>query len=113
MITFEEFEALSRSYNVIPLVRSSLADLHTPVSTYLTLRQEGSASFLFETVEPDEKIGRYSFVGVDPILSVRENGRGVEIRRGKETLVERGNIFDRSTLFPENTARHPSLAEKG
>ncbi len=93
MITFEEFEELSQSYNVIPLVRSLLADLHTPVSTYLTLRQEGSASFLFETVEPDEKIGRYSFVGVDPVASVRENGRGIEIRRGNETLLESGNIF--------------------
>jgi anthranilate synthase component 1 len=93
MITFEEFELLSRSYNVIPFVRSSLADLHTPVSTYLTLRQEGSASFLFETVESDEKIGRYSFIGVDPIVSIRENERGIEIRRGNETLIQNGNIF--------------------
>jgi len=112
MVTFEEFETLSRTYNVIPFVRSLLADMHTPVLTYLTLRQEGASSFLFETVEPDEKIGRYSFVGVDPVLSVRENARGVEIRRGSETRTGAGDIFQALGALSKEYRQAPLPAGK-
>ena len=40
MLSFAEFEQLAQSHNVIPLVKLLLADTHTPVSIYLTLRQE-------------------------------------------------------------------------
>lgn len=78
-MTFEEFERLSRKANVVPLSRSMLADLHTPVSTYLTLRDGSKGSFLFESVEPNEKVGRHSFVGVGPTLIVRARGSNVEV----------------------------------
>jgi anthranilate synthase component 1 len=94
VITFEEFESLSKTYNVIPLVKTLLADLHTPVSVYLTLRQEGVPSFLFETVERDEKIGRFSFVGTAPRLSVSEGRDGVSVSDTNGTRLFAGNIFD-------------------
>ena len=72
--TFEQFKDLAKRYNVIPFARVLMADLHTPVSTYLTLRQEGTPSFLFESVEPDERIGRYSFIGVEPVAMLRARG---------------------------------------
>jgi anthranilate synthase component I len=74
MITKEEFEELAQTYSVVPLVETMLADLHTPVSIYLSLRSNLSPSFLLESVEPDEKIGRYSFVGTDPLLLIRAKG---------------------------------------
>jgi anthranilate synthase component I len=103
MITFDEFTSLTQSYNVIPMVKTMLADLHTPVSTYLTLREEGVRSFLFETVERDERLGRYSFVGVDPVLSIRErNGRTVHVVGGRTIPVD-GSIF---TALAESTAAY-------
>jgi anthranilate synthase component 1 len=94
MISFEEFEKESREYNVLPLVRSLLADLHTPVSTYLALREEGKPSFLLESVEQDEKVGRYSFVGVAPRLSLRQEAGGVLAYENGQSKAVAGNIFD-------------------
>jgi anthranilate synthase component I len=43
-----------------------LADLLTPVSAFLKIARDASHAFLLESVEGGEKIGRYSFLGVDP-----------------------------------------------
>ena len=46
-----------------PLVREVLADLDTPLSTYLKLAA-GPYSYLFESVHGGEKWGRYSIIGL-------------------------------------------------
>jgi anthranilate synthase component 1 len=53
----------------VPVYRELLSDLETPVSAYLKLAGEGPA-FLLESAEPDESVGRYSFVGSDPYMLV-------------------------------------------
>ena len=45
-----------------------LADLETPVSTFYKICENKPYSFLLESVENNEKIGRYSIIGTDPIL---------------------------------------------
>ena len=45
-----------------------LADLETPVSTFYKLCDKKPYSFLFESVEGNEKIGRYSLIGTELIL---------------------------------------------
>lgn len=52
------------------LSRDVLSDLDTPVSAYLKIRGSG-ASFLLESVEGGERIGRYSFMGAAPRRIVR------------------------------------------
>ena len=56
--------------NVVPVYRELIADLETPVSTFLKLR-EGTHSFLLESVEGGERVGRYSFVGTTPYKVLR------------------------------------------
>ena len=58
------------------LPRAAAANLETPVSVYLKLR-DNSPSFLLESVEKGEQLGRYSFIGVQaPIsLTTRATGR--------------------------------------
>ncbi len=94
MISFLEFQKRAEEYNVVPLERTLLADLLTPVSTYLTIRKEGVPSFLFESVEPDERVGRFSFIGVAPSVLVRARGGEVTIQAGSEQHLEQGNLFD-------------------
>ena len=50
----------------VPVYREFIADLETPVSTYLKLRDQATCSFLLESVEGGERLGRYSFVGSHP-----------------------------------------------
>ena len=49
----------------VPVFRDLPADLDTPVAAYLKLRGDGP-SFLLESVERGESVGRYSFVGGGP-----------------------------------------------
>ncbi len=59
----------------VPVYRSLLGDLETPVSVYMKLKQAGKPAFLLESVEGGEQVGRYSFIGVKPkgVLSVKDN----------------------------------------
>jgi anthranilate synthase component 1 len=69
-----EVRALFERGDLVPVYRVLLADLETPVSVYLKLSQLGDVSFLLESVEGGEHIGRYSFLGVNPkgLITVRE-----------------------------------------
>ena len=78
----EQFEKLRSLHNVVPVWTEVVADLETPVSTYMKLVQGAPAdgvSFLLESVEHGERWGRYSFVGVDPFLVVTSRNGEVEI----------------------------------
>jgi anthranilate synthase component 1 len=44
-----------------------MADLETPVSAYLKVAR-GNYSFLLESVEGGERLGRYSFIGTEPTI---------------------------------------------
>jgi anthranilate synthase component 1 len=81
--SLEEFLSLAQKGNLVPVTRKLLADLETPVSAYFKIRGQGE-SFLFESVEGGEHLGRYSFVGCNPRAIVRQNGDKVEyIQEGK------------------------------
>ena len=51
--------------NLVPVYREVMADLETPVSAFLKVRQ-GQYSFLLESVEGGERLARYSFIGTQP-----------------------------------------------
>ena len=76
--TLDEFLKLSAQGNMIPVTRKLLADLETPLSAYRKIRGPGE-SFLFESVEGGEHLGRYSFVGCNPRAIVRQSADKVEV----------------------------------
>ena len=83
-----ELEKLAEKGNVIPVVRTLLADTETAVSAYLKIRDRSIYSFLLESVEGGEKIARYSFLGADPFLLFRARGNEGTVREmnsGRET----------------------------
>src|SRR5687767_13424096 len=74
--TAEEFAKLAAEGNLVPVTRRLLADFETPLSAYLKIRGQGE-SFLFESVEGGEHLGRYSFVGCNPRAIIRQDGAQV------------------------------------
>jgi anthranilate synthase component 1 len=80
----EEFIARSREGNLIPVYREILADRLTPVSAFEKIAGE-NGSFLLESVEGGERLGRYSFLGGDPFLSVRSKGNVVAVTEDGRT----------------------------
>jgi len=96
--TLDEVRGLNGQGNTIPVYRKLPADLETPVSVYLKLRGEGP-SFLLESVERAEQVGRYSFVGVDPAASL--------ITRGDRALiVEREGVRTELLQGPGSAMAH-------
>src|SRR5688572_10149654 len=51
--------------NIVAVYREVRADLETPVSAFLKVAR-GEYSFLLESVEGGERVGRYSFIGTEP-----------------------------------------------
>jgi anthranilate synthase component 1 len=56
------------AHNLIPLRHSYIADCETPVSAFLKLRgmEPAQPSFLLESAEQGQRMGRYSFIGLRP-----------------------------------------------
>ena len=87
--TLDQFRQLAQSYDLIPVVREFAADLETPVTVYVKLMQRMGPSFLLESVEGGEKVGRYSFVGLNPREVITLRGRKIERRMADGTITER------------------------
>jgi anthranilate synthase component 1 len=91
--SLEEVRTLAAQGNLIPVYRELPADLETPVSVYLKLCGQGSSngrgpSFLLESVEKGEQLGRYSFIGVHPPMTVAAQGDQVTIGGAGGTVLE-------------------------
>src|SRR5688500_14555264 len=69
-----EVRELARDHSVVPLRHTFIDDVETPVSAYLKLRGDGP-SFLLESAEQGQRVGRWSFLGVQPRTTIRlDNG---------------------------------------
>ena len=74
----EEFRALAARGNLIPVSTELIADAETPISAFKKLDRGGYA-FLLESAENSDEGGRYSFVGSDPRILFRADGRKITI----------------------------------
>jgi anthranilate synthase component I len=72
--SLEETRELAREHTLVPLRHTFIADCETPVSAYLKLRGDGP-SFLLESAEQGQRVGRWSFLGFRPRAVIRL-GRG-------------------------------------
>src|SRR5215217_1268798 len=65
-----EMRELAAGHDLVPLRHTFIADCETPVSAYLKLRGSGP-SFLLESAEQGQRIGRWSFLGFRPRTTMR------------------------------------------
>src|ERR1043165_8686981 len=111
--TFEEFEREAARGNVVPVVRSVLADLQTPVGAFLRVAAGARYAFLLESVEGGERIARYSFLGAEPEMIVRGRGASTTVERRGETEELQGvraTDYLREYLSARRLARRAGLA---
>lgn len=85
---FKEFKQKARLGNLIPVFREILADFETPLTAFLKTEQ-GDYSFLLESVEQGEKMGRYTFMGSTPFLIFQSKGKTVTLTRANKTEIIR------------------------
>ncbi|MHB8483143.1 MAG: anthranilate synthase component I, partial [Nitrospiria bacterium] len=86
---FKEFQKKAKEGNLIPVYKEILADFETPVTAFLKIDQ-GDYSYLLESVEQGEKIGRYTFMGSRPFLVFQSKGQTVTILPAeKKTVIKK------------------------
>ncbi|MCK5305594.1 MAG: anthranilate synthase component I, partial [Candidatus Omnitrophica bacterium] len=91
----KEFKRLAKKGNLIPVYKEFLADYETPVSAYSKI-DKSDYSFLFESVEEQEKTGRYTFLGYNPSMIIKTKANSIEVIKEGRTKKYRisGNPLD-------------------
>jgi anthranilate synthase component 1 len=104
-MTPELFTSLAgEGYNRIPVTREVLADLETPLSTYLKLAS-GPYSYLLESVHGGEKWGRYSIIGLPCSTVLRINGQEIALLRD-DVVIETATAADPLAWLEEFQGRY-------
>ncbi len=109
-----QFRKLSKKNNLIVLSCKFFSDSVTPLSVYHSLEKAiKGESFLLESVEGQEKICRFSFLGFKPIASFKSKGKRIYIKdkRARSFLtktdpcLELKNLMNRYKVAPKENLR--------
>ena len=91
---FSQFSQLAKQGNFVPVYQEWVADLDTPVSAWYKVCAGQPYSFLLESVEGGEKIGRYSLLGCDPLWILEAKGdRTIQTYRDGKVVEFQGDPF--------------------
>ena len=114
--SLEEFTRLAATHTLIPVFRTLIADLETPVSAFLRLAGHPEdpgrpEAFLLESVEGGERVGRYTFIGIEPYQHFTARNRSITHTTTTGTRTFQGNIFTelKRELSAHTPARLPGL----
>lgn len=88
MITFEEAKELSKGYKVVPISMEIMSDIKTPMQVLRILKGVSSHCYMLESVENQEKWGRYTFLGYDPKLEITCTNGVMTVKNGKTEVSE-------------------------
>ena len=75
----EEYLKLAKLKKYITLYTRVIGDSLTPVQVYQTLRSTSPYSYLLESVQQNEKLGRFSWIGLDPLLVFKARAQQIEV----------------------------------
>ncbi|MCP9292779.1 anthranilate synthase component I [Gracilimonas sediminicola] len=103
----DQFIELSKNYTAVPVYRRLLADVLTPVSLFMNIREGAEFPFLLESVEGGEQLARYSFIGRNPYQKLMFDGEQTTLESaGKTDKIDQG-YFDKlrelTTAYSEPT----------
>jgi anthranilate synthase component 1 len=107
---YKEFFRLARDSTLVPVVKSVMADLLTPVSAFLAISRGERDAFLLESVERGEQIGRYTFLGARPYMKLQTDGPQTVVQEGKNRERHDGNVFQ---LAKQLLTKHKLAAVPG
>ncbi len=90
----KEFLSLATAHTAIPVYKRLLADVLTPVSLFLKIRENALSPFLLESVEGGEQLARYSFLGRNPYQILKFDGTRTTLEKNGATEHIEQNYFD-------------------
>lgn len=103
----DRFLELSEEFSAVPVYRRLLADVLTPVSLFMNIREGAEFPFLLESVEGGEQLARYSFIGRNPYQKLIFNEGQTTLGSSQKTEKINQGYFDKlrelTTAFSEPT----------
>ena len=90
----EEFLARAGKGKIVSLATELYTDTETPISVFKKVCEPSEYAFLLESVEMEEKIGRYSFLGLAPRMVIQARGTAIEITSAGTTQRVEGNPIE-------------------
>lgn len=82
MITLDEAKKLGEGYKVVPISKEILSDIRTPIEVLRILKGVSRHCYMLESVEHQERWGRYTFLGYDPKMEITCMNGTLMIRNG-------------------------------
>ncbi|OON90645.1 MAG: anthranilate synthase component I [Candidatus Epulonipiscium fishelsonii] len=80
-------------YKMYPVSCEILSDFTTPINVLKKLASISNDFYLLESVESEESIGRYSFLGFDPILNIKYKDNITTICSGEMETQSTEDVF--------------------
>jgi anthranilate synthase component 1 len=75
----QEFLSMAAPGKIISVAMELYTDTETPISLFKKVCEPSEYAFLLESVEMEEKIGRYSFLGLSPRITFQARGNRLEL----------------------------------
>ncbi|WP_085505531.1 anthranilate synthase component I [Thalassobacillus devorans] len=101
MTTREAFLKAARTYQTIPVTESFYTDTLTPIHMFQALKDE--AVYMLESQDPESPWSNFSFIGIEPMLEVEQDGEIFHIKDlQKAQVMEAPDLkeaFDRSLEY--------------
>ncbi len=85
------FIEMSSQAGLVPVHRTVIADLDTPLTLFAKVAGQEQHAFLFESMEGGEKWGRYSFIGLEPlvVLDIRGDTLTLDFPEDEQAAIRR------------------------
>lgn len=93
-LSYEKAQQYEKDYDMIPLCKEIYADIVTPISLLRRLKEIDSKYYLLESVEGGKQWGRYSFLGVNPLLQISCKNGFVTMKSGAIQTTEKKDAME-------------------
>lgn len=108
MITIEEVKKVAQGYDIVPVCEEIMADVKTPIQVIGMLKTKYKHCFMLESVEKQERWGRYTFIGFEPVMELTCVNHELTIR-GTETVTKKVEHPKEEIERILNTYRSPKI----
>lgn len=85
-MTLEQAKQLAKDYRVVPISKEIMADIKTPMEVLKILKNVSTHCYMLESVENQEKWGRYTFLGFEPTMEITCMNGKMTVKGEKEMV---------------------------
>lgn len=89
---FSEAKKLAENYSYIPVAGEIYSDMHTPIEVLSKLKKVSRHVYMLESVENQEKWGRYTFLGYEPSMEVSCLGGVMTVKEANGALIKEARV---------------------